>query len=334
MGDNNLEETIRLQRMFADLSEFEKQQAREDLDELRGKTTKMIFKVQGTVKSLRQAANKLDEVWKGSKKAHAFGTTAGIVGGVLTIGGGVATIMTAGIASPLLIAGMGAGVVGAGTNLGTSIVEASLNSTEIKKAEKDLKETLDCINDVEKTVQLWLDRKEKARLFYIFCLAMKTLKMSDPAIKFLQQVILRASCIPKAMVEAARQIFAEVGRHCTQTAGKAGAQAARQAGAKAAGRAGAKAAGKSGAKATGQAGTEAAGRAGAQAAGDFAESSAKAGAKAGGKFAGGMIIGVSTAFLVWDFIDLGFTIRDLVENKGSEAASFLRDKADELETAY
>ena len=40
MGDNNLEEMLRLQRMFADMSEFEKQQAREDLEAFRGKAKK------------------------------------------------------------------------------------------------------------------------------------------------------------------------------------------------------------------------------------------------------------------------------------------------------
>ncbi|KAL9984893.1 hypothetical protein ACROYT_G007238 [Oculina patagonica] len=43
----------------------------------------------------------------------------------------------------------------------------------------------------------------------------------------------------------------------------------------------------------------------------------KAGASAGAKAAGGAIIGVSAVFLVWDAVDLGFNIRDLVEDKGS-----------------
>ena len=411
MGDNNLEEAICLQRMFADLSEFERQQAKEDLEKLQGKTKDVIFKVHVTVKSLRKAADKLDKVWKDCKVAHACGTTAGIVGGLLTIGGGVATIMTMGIAAPVLLVGMGVGAAGAGTNLGTSIAEASINSTEIKKAEKDLKETLDCINDVKNTVQLWLDGKEEARLLYIFCLAMRTLELSDPVIKLLHQVIFHVTSIPAVFVEAATRIFMEVGRPYAKAAGQVGAKAAGQAGAKAArkvgtkvagrigakaaGRIGAKAAGQPGAKAAGQAGVQvagqtgvqvaskvsvevtgqaavkvtsqvsaqvtgqaglqaagqagaqaagqagvqtagqagaqAAGRAGAQAAGDLVESSAKAGAKAGTKLAGGLIIGVSAFFLVVDAIDLGFTIRDLVEEKGSEAATSLREKADELE---
>ena len=107
MGDNNLEETIRLQQMLAEMSEAEKQQAKEDLEQLQGKTKILTFKVHATVKSLRIAADKLDDVWKDCKIAHASGVTVGIVGGILTIFGGIAAILTAGAATPLLIGGDG-----------------------------------------------------------------------------------------------------------------------------------------------------------------------------------------------------------------------------------
>ena len=45
------------------------------------------------------------------------------------------------------------------------------------------------------------------------------------------------------------------------------------------------------------------------------------------------MIGVSAAFLVWDAIDLGFTVSDLIRKKGSQAAKVLREKADLLEEA-
>ena len=160
MGDNNLEEIISLQRMFANMSEFERLQAKEDLEELQGKTKKVTFKVHVTAKSLRKAADKLDKVWKDCKMSNAIGTSSGIVGGILTVGGGIATMMTAGAATPLLLVGMGFGAASVGTKLGTGFVDSSINTTEIKKAEKDLKETLDCINDVQDTVQWMLDSKE------------------------------------------------------------------------------------------------------------------------------------------------------------------------------
>ncbi len=311
MGDNNLEEIISLQRMFADMSEFEKQQAKEDLAELQGKMKEVTLKVQATVKSLRRAADTLDKVWQDCKIAHACGTSAGILGGILTIGGGIATILTAGIAAPLLLGGMGVGAAGAGTNLGTSIAKVAINSTEIKKAEKDWMETLECINEVNTTTKLWLDRKEEARLLYIFHLAAQTLELSDPVIKHLEQVILCNTSISPVIVEAATRVFVDVGRSSAQAAGQAGEQL------QAAGQAGAQ--------------LQAAGKAGAQAAGDVAESGAKAGTKAGAKVAGGLIIGASVLFLLVDAVDLGFTIKDLVEKKGSKAAEDLRTKADELE---
>ena len=51
------------------------------------------------------------------------------------------------------------------------------------------------------------------------------------------------------------------------------------------------------------------------------------------RVAGQVIIGVSAAFLVWDAIDLGFSITDLIKKRGSESAKVLREKATLLERA-
>ena len=48
---------------------------------------------------------------------------------------------------------------------------------------------------------------------------------------------------------------------------------------------------------------------------------------------GQVIIGISAAFLLWDAIDLGFTISDLVKKQGSKAARTLKEKAEMLEVA-
>ena len=336
MGDNNLEEIISLQRMFANMSESERQQTREDLEELQGKTKKVTFKVRATAKSFRKAADKLDKVWRDCKMSNAVGNSSGIVGGILTVGGGIATMMTAGTAAPLmLLVGMGFGAAGVGAKLGTGFVESSINTTEIKKAEKDLKETLDCINDVQDTVQWWLNRKEEARLLFIYCLAMQTLQLSDPVLKLLQKVLSCVTSIPKVIVEAATRLFAEVGQPCAQAAGQAGIQAAGQAGAQVAEQlsvqvsrqVGVEVSRQGGVQVSRQTSVQISRQAGAQA----AEQAAKEAAAQAAVKAGGLIIAFTIPFLIWDAIDLGFTIRDLVENKGSEAADFLREKADELE---
>ena len=51
------------------------------------------------------------------------------------------------------------------------------------------------------------------------------------------------------------------------------------------------------------------------------------------RVAGQVVIGISAAFLVWDAIDLGFAISDLVKKRGSSASKVLREKADLLEEA-
>ena len=43
---------------------------------------------------------------------------------------------------------------------------------------------------------------------------------------------------------------------------------------------------------------------------------------------------LNTAILLLDAVDLGFTIMDLVQNKGSDAAKDLREKAREIEDAF
>ena len=92
------------------------------------------------------------------------------------------------------------------------------------------------------------------------------------------------------------------------------------------------------AQVTGTAG--AAGQAGAQVADDVAQVTGAAG-QAGGKvgkdvtgkasLASRALVAVNVAFVMYDALDLGFTIRDIMENKGSEAAKDLREKANELE---
>ena len=86
------------------------------------KAEKMMSNLKKAVQSSRAAADKLDEVWAKHNLAHIGGTSVGILGGVLTVSGGIATLMTAGVASPLLFAGVSFGLVGAGTNIAAKII--------------------------------------------------------------------------------------------------------------------------------------------------------------------------------------------------------------------
>ena len=315
--DRELEEIIGKINL---LPEDEKQQDKRDLKELQEKTERMNSHARETIRSLRAAAKKLDNVWRDCKTAHAVGTSVGIVGGLLSIGGGIATVMTAGTATPLLVAGLSLGGAGATTNIGAAAVEALINSAEIKKAEEQLGETMNSINEVNRIVQKILMAKETARLIYIYYLA-KTLKLGGPAVlKILRELVFFSAGTPtKMVVQVAETVMA-----CAQTVTLAGAKAATQGGAQGAGKAAAQSVDDV-VRATGQAG--------AQAADDVVQAGARAGSEAVGEAVGKVVIVVNVAFVVWDAIDLGFTIRDLVENKGSEAAKVLRQKADKLESA-
>ena len=317
--DSNMEDAV---RGINELSDAERQQCWSGLHDLQMKTVDARVKIQITADSFRAAADKLDQVWRDCKIAHAAGTTGGIISGCLALGG---IVMSGGAATPFLLAGLGFGVGGAVTNIGTSCVEASINSSEIEKAEKLWREALDSINVVTTTVQSWLDKKEMARIAYILYLA-EAFEFVDPVLlNLLHDVVSTVFGIPinilkrlsaaAAPSKAGAKLLTEVGAQ----GGKGIAQLADDA------------------AQVGKTGLQVAddmaqvGKAGLQASDDVAQAGAKAGSKSAGKYAGKVLIAANIAFLMVDCIDLGFTVRDLVKNKGSEAAKDLRKKAKQLE---
>ena len=311
-----------LDSVVVDLSVDQSQLDATDAIEFKDKAEVMFHNINKALKSLHAAADKLDEAWSTAKIMRVSGTSIGIVGGVLTIIGGVATVMTAGAATPLLAAGMGAGVIGAGTNIVGNIKESLINSKEIKRAESDLMKALESITNVKGTIHEWLEHKKISTLHKIYKMA-EAKRWSKPVIKLLGVILLAA----KEAYKESQAFAGPAAKFVASEAGKAAVKSAGIAGVGAAGKAGTKSAGKAGAESTGKAGAKAAGKAGAGAADDVLQ----AGTKAGGKLAGGLIIGISTVFLTWDIVDLGCTIRDLVEKKGSDAAKDLRQKAEILE---
>ena len=317
--DSNMEDAV---RGINELSDAERQQCWSGLHDLQMVTVDARVKIQITVDSFRAAADKLDQVWWDCKIAHATGTTGEIISCGLALG---AIVMSGGAAMPFLLTGLSFGFGGAAINFGTSCVEASINSSEIEKAEKLWREMLDSINVVTTTVQSWLNKKEKARIAYILYLA-DTLDFVDPILlNLLHDVVSTVFGIPINLLErlsaaaapsmAGTKLLTEVGAQ----GGKGIAQLADDA------------------AQVGKTGLQVAddmaqvGKAGLQASDDVAQAGAKAGSKSAGKYAGKVLIAANIAFLMVDCIDLGFTVRDLVKNKGSEAAKDLRRKAKQLE---
>ena len=317
-----------------------------DAEKLNDDVEVMFRIAKEVVQSLRAAADKLDKAWSDGKITRIGGISVGVVGGVLTIIGGVATVMTLGAATPLLVTGISFGVIGAGTNIAGNIKESLINSKEIEKADSDLKKAVDSIRNVKGTIHKWLDHKDIPRLRNI-CKLAEVNRWGKPVCKLFCMILLAAEEAYKESLAfagpAAKFVASEAGNAGIKATGIAGAKSAGNAGAKSAGNAGAKSAGKAGAKSAGKAGAKSAGKASAKAAGKAAAKAAgkasagaaddvlQAGIKVGGKLAGGLIIGISTVFLTWDIIDLGCTIRDLVEKKGSDAAKELKQKAEILE---
>ena len=106
---------------------FDLQQVRRDLKEV--------------IWSFREAAKKLNNMWCDCKIAHNVVTRFGrLEAHVLSMGGRVATLTTAGAASPLSVTGFSIGSAGATSNSGTAAVDSHANSAEMKKSRKTTSE--------------------------------------------------------------------------------------------------------------------------------------------------------------------------------------------------
>ena len=293
------EDALRRTNELNELSDAEKQQCWNDLCDLQRRTVGVRGKIRIAVDSFREAADELDRVWRDCKIAHAAGTTGGIISSCLALAS--ATVVTGGAAMPILLAGLGFGFGGAATNIGTIFVEASINSSVIEKAGKLWGEAIESINDLTTIVHSWLDKKEKARIAYILCVA----EALDPILQnLLRDIASTAFEISINILKSLSSATAQLADDAAQ-AGKTGMQVADD--------------------------TAQVGKAGLQASDDLAQEGAKAGSNSAGKYAGKVLIVTNIAFLMVDCIDLGFTVRDLVKNKGSEAAKDLRKKAKQLE---
>lgn len=145
-------ETEEINRYYP-LSQDDLQQLVNQVQDVADKVNEMNYRIENTAKRLRDVANQLDNIWKDCRIASAAGLGASTFGSLLSILGGIATIMTAGAASPLLVAGVSMGVAGTLTNLGTLAVEAFLNSPILKEAEEAVQEANYAINKVKMVIR-------------------------------------------------------------------------------------------------------------------------------------------------------------------------------------
>ena len=288
------------------LNQEDMQQLVNEIQDVADNIHRMNVVTRHAIKQLRDAADYLDERWKDCRIVSAVGTGANVAGGVLSIAGGMATIMTAGAALPLLLAGGALGVAGSCTNLATSAVEGCINSSIVKETDEAVRNANRAIGKVQKLFSAIKTGKNQGRLVLMAGIAIAMLDKNHPLVKFLKDVV-----HPNKLAKALPSV-----RTCTRLGAKLGKGTAKNVRAQLTAK-GAKRVGKrAGAKATQKVGTKV---------------GTKAASKTAAKQAGTVIIGVSAVFLVWDAIDLAMTVRDIVENQGSEAARILRCKADEYE---
>jgi len=307
-----------------ELNQEEKQQLVEEVQEIERHVDEMNVSLKNAVKCLRAAAEYLDQVWKDCKIASAVGTSAGITGGVLTALGGVATVMTAGAASPLLVAGTAFGVAGASTKLGTIAVESIIKSSVIHEADKAVEDVNRVTQKVKKLILGLKTGKSVAQLAFLGNVIGR-LDKNLLVLSYLKSFAGFLAAAPSSIVTTLKAGAETASGVVERIVAKGGSKAITKAGTEAAFEGAGSMVAKGGTKGVTKAGIESALTKGGST--PVGKAGAQGGAKAGGTF----IIGVSVFFLIVDAIDLAFTVRDIVENKGSEAAESIRDKADEYE---
>ncbi|XP_038649138.1 apolipoprotein L3-like [Scyliorhinus canicula] len=95
--------------------------------------TKIQEKMSGYTTELREIADDIDRHHKNSTIANVAGSSAGIVGGILSIAGLIASPFTFGASLALTGVGIGVGAAGGATNIGASITDNLIQNNKQKR---------------------------------------------------------------------------------------------------------------------------------------------------------------------------------------------------------
>ncbi|TRY73008.1 hypothetical protein TCAL_09117 [Tigriopus californicus] len=302
---------------------IEREDFEDDIRNLSSSLHQLVSARRDTICKLRVSAEYLDSVWVR-----------------LTIAGGILTLTTAGLAAPLIIAGIATSSVGAATNIGTSLIERIINSKQVREMgtalTRDKELTLKIESQIESMrryrgsthLNSLMDLVEKmlghhhilmAILRAVFSVESKHVGGSNTlSSKFLSESVHAAITGSNKEVKLSAGVVA-----CNSTPDLSMAKSCATGAASVAATTMAKTTAR-GAKETikyNPIGPDV-----------FLETGKVVGQNST-RLAGQVIVGVSAAFLVWDAIDLGWTVTDLIRKKGSQAGKILKDKADELEEA-
>ena len=106
-----------------------------------------------TVRQVRELADEIQRYEDNSRIATLAGTSAGIVGGCITIAGGVSAFYTFGASRILTAVGGTISGVGGATVLGTEIINGVLRSGKFKEVEKALEKDKDATSELVKKLE-------------------------------------------------------------------------------------------------------------------------------------------------------------------------------------
>jgi len=323
---------------------LEKEDFEDDIRCLSGSIRQLVDARMDTISKLKVSAEYLDSIWLRCRVSRTMGTSASVVGGGLTIAGGILTTLTAGAAAPILIAGIATSSVGAATNIGTSLVEKIVNSRQIKDMNAAFERDKDITLKLESQVESIKQYKESQHLQKLLLHIQDLLGKNHLLLTILQGILLHDMTSSESLSAGLMSHGASVaivaaqedGTVTTSTVPSIKTVVATGLTAAVANQGVSSqvmvSSGSSGATKLFKQTSQDAVKYSPLDAGVLVEGG-KVISQNSIKVAGQVIIGISAAFLVWDAIDLGFTITDLVRKRGSQAAKVLREKAETLELA-
>jgi len=298
-----------------------------------------------TIEKLLLGADYLDSVWVRCKVSKTVGTSTSIIGGGLTIAGGIMTLATAGAGTPILIAGIATSSVGAASNIGTSLIEKVVNSRQVRELntafgrDRELVEklagqvgSLEHYGESGRTVELL---EMAARLLGDHHLLLHILKAAVSGEPSLLQQVDSPSSTCSTATSSTSSTSSKATSSCSPPGLKDSPGSSRKGEGGDEGKSSYTSLVESRPSATKTLLTQNSSDTVAYSpldSGVIVESGKVIGQNSF-KAAGQVVLGLSAAFMVWDAIDLGCNITDLVRREGSQAARLLRGRAALLESA-
>ena len=249
------------------------------------------------------------------KIAKACGNSLGIIGGGLAVAGAALTMTGVGAAVgvPLLISGASVGGAGSATHIGNTIANAVISKQQREKVNKAVRD----MDEKEKKFSSKLSElKEMLRRLELRCVDsyhLQTILTDVLGIEHAQQIIRDSS---KACSENMKAENTDMLCNISTKAAVAGVGLG------------------VGSKIIFDS-VDDVGAATAKIIFGNADDIGEAGARGlllSSKVFGGVMIGINAVFIIWDGVELGKTIHDLVKEKGSAAAAEIRKFANDLES--